>query len=115
MKKDGEAGGGLWCSFGFGSSPGGGYSSSVTKPARLRHSEMVRQRELETATRFRVHYTAIRPSVDAKSFGRLSNAHGIIGFEGFLFKFKFPFPRLNLHLNASITRDSNGQAVHDTG
>jgi hypothetical protein len=55
MKKDSEAGGGLWCSSGFGSSlGGGGSSSSVTKPARLRCSETVRQRELETTTRFRV-------------------------------------------------------------
>jgi hypothetical protein len=62
-----------------------------------------------------VHYIARRSGVDAKSFGRLSNTHGIIGFDGFLFKFKFPFPRLNLRWNASITRDSNGRVVHDTG
>jgi hypothetical protein len=46
MRKDGEVGGGLWCSSGFDSSPGGGgggSSSSATKRARLRRSEIVRR------------------------------------------------------------------------
>jgi hypothetical protein len=45
----------LWCSSGFGSSPdGGGSTSSPTKRARPRRSEMVRRQQLDAGTRFQV-------------------------------------------------------------
>jgi hypothetical protein len=51
-RKNGKVRGGLCCSSGFGYSPdgsGGDSSSSSTKQARPRHSEMVTRQELETS------------------------------------------------------------------